>query len=317
MELIRVDSICDHPAELEHEEDGVIMEPPFYGALDGFSEPYSYLHPPRPFNDFTGGEMIVKTVKRNFLGANPALPIEAYLQLANAGIKKMLAAEELPVGNAGLMPGAVFAVAKVEVKTIKFIQGGDCLIVWHFADGKIDFTRNQAYGHVSHNLRTIEEILAKNSGNRKEMWVEFAPILSRRREQDINNPLSANNYAVLNSQPDIMKCWIAGEIPLRNLTTLLVFTDGFAHYEQTSPDKIAFLAAKLIDDYHRKRLASGQKETLNQMLAEKRAEAKTCIKLSYIDRDEAAAVALEFGDKEQKVKVSYFSRQELKSLCPA
>ena len=70
------------------------------------------------------------------------------------------------------------------------------------------------------------------------------------------------------------------------LKTLIIFSDGFVDYNETSPEKISGLAERIINDYE-------TLPNLGIMLAEKR---KKDHGNSYIAHDEASAIALEFKD---------------------
>lgn len=318
MVLINYDWICDHPPELGQKEDEVIIKERerIFAVLDGFNAPYNYKNPTKFFKGRTGGEMVVQTIKETFLQINSVLPLENGIFFANMMVKKELEKEGLSLKNAGLIPAASFVFAKIEEDSVRFVQGGDCLAVWQFNSGEIGFTHNQAYLHVALNLQTIKEIMEGNGGNRKEMWAEFAPTLSQRRQQDINNSESETGYAAINGQPSITKCWQKMEIPLKGLKTILLFSDGFIHYDETNKEKLPIFTEKLFKDYlyGREFLDLSIKATLERMLARKREE-KMDSKTSHVDRDEATAIALEF-DADEKEKSPVSSQTVIKALCP-
>ena len=301
MALKKAYSICDH-GTAEHHEDGYIAQYPLYAVIDGLSEPHSYKNPLKLFNGLSGGEMIVEVVKKVFSSIYPQPSLEEYVLIINNMIQRVLETEGFSIKNAGLIPGASFVFAKIEDTAVRILQGGDCLAVWRFASGEIGFIPNQAYRHVSQNLQTIHEILARNEGNRKEMWVEFYPILSQRRQRDINNSTLESGYAVLNGQPNVVKCWQKREIPIRGLNTLLLFSDGFVPYYETSDEKMEQLAERLLNEYK----DSEYKDkvlTLKEMLERKRREKSRKGKPSYIKHDEATALVLEFDNSEEPEKL--------------
>ncbi len=166
-------------------------------------------------------------------------------------------------------------------------------IVWLFGryiSGEIGFTINKAYAHVVLNLKTIDKIMERNGGNQEEMWIEFCPILIKRRQRDINNPESSFGYAALNGQPDITRCWQIRGIPMEGLKTLILFSDGFVPYYKTSNERIGQLATTLLSDYQDRGL------TLEEMLEKKRKEESQKGKVSYVKHDEATALVLEFDN---------------------
>lgn len=118
------------------------------------------------------------------------------------------------------------------------------------------------------------------------MWVDFCPILGQRRLQDTNNPRSAAGYAVLNGQPVFRELWQKIEIPTHNLRYLLLFSDGFIPYGLTRNEmKLAKDVAKIYE-------TAG----VPTLLRRKRRTDKKNEKKSYIARDEATAVAIEFSE---------------------
>lgn len=271
----------------DYREDICIARYPFYGIVDGFSEPHSHLKPALLFNGMSGGEMIAEISWNVFNDVSPHLSPKEIVPLINILIEKILNKQQgITVSNAGAIPGASFILAKISEKKVELVQAGDCLAVWQLGSGEIGFTKNQAYAHVNRNLRIINKILDRNGNNWDEMWVEFSPILSQRRQKDINNPKSANGYAVLNGQPDMTKCWQAQEIPVQTLRRMILFSDGFIHYHDTSDEKIAGLAESL--------LFYSQKLELAEMLAIKRIKEAKDAKTSFIAYDEASVILLEF-----------------------
>lgn len=288
MALTRIFCICDH-GTAGHKEDGLICNRPFYVVIDGFSEPHSPQKPPVSFDGMTGGEMIVGVAEETLSDINPVSSLEECISQINGKIHDNLIRYGLPQENAGRIPGAAFIFLKIEKEAVRLVQGGDCLAVWLFKSGEIGYTINQAFGHVAGNLRIIREILERNGGNREEMWIENLPVLSERRQRDINNPLSKDGYAALNGQSAIQKCWQFLSVPVKDLKIMLIFSDGFISYSKTSNERIAGLAAKLMEDYQ-----GGL--TLEEMLKAKRKEEMGDAKTSYITHDEATALALEFDD---------------------
>jgi serine/threonine protein phosphatase PrpC len=290
MALKRVYSIWAPAEPRSPREDLYINKYPFFNVLDGASEPHSIVKPSISFSEMTGGRMVVEEAASIFKIASPDSELEDNIFWANREIEKKIKQKELPLNNAGLIPLASFVFTKIARETVKIIQGGDCLAAWSYSSGEIGFTINKAYAHVVLNLKTIDKIIERNGGDRKEMWVEFCPILIMRRQRDINNPESKFGYAALNGQSDIIRCWQIREIPMEGLKTLILFSDGFVPYYKTSNERICQLATTLLSGYQEKRLS------LEEMLERKRKEESQKGKVSYVKHDEATATVLEFDD---------------------
>lgn len=271
------------PGTAERSEDGVINNWPFFGVIDGLSAPYHYKMEPICFDGMTGGEMVRKVVLETFSAANPSLPLEEVILQANQKISEFQVARGIPIERSDLLAGACFAFAKLGIRTSELIQGGDCFGVWVYKNGEIGVTKNQAYQHVSENLRIIAEIMRRVNWNRNEMWVEFFPTLSKFRLRDINQK-TRTGYALLNGQSTIKKYWQKIRIPMARIEFLILFTDGLIWYPESANEKK--MAEKVVSAY--------EKWGLRGVLNEKRRAEKKNAKTLYIDQDEATAMAIEF-----------------------
>jgi len=270
----------------EKREDGFIVNPPFFGVVDGFSAPYHYKMEQNFFDEMSGGEMVRQVVLETFYGAKPNSSLEDLILQVNRRIGEIQTAQRIPIDRSDLLAGASFAFVKVKVEaeTIEVIQGGNCFAVWQHVSGKIGTTKNQAFYHEADANLEISLLLEKHKGNRKEMWVDFYPILCKMRRRDYNNPNSETGFAVLNGQSQLAQCWQKVEIPLREIEILLLYTDGFTRLALNGEKRELKL---LVSIY--------QKERLNQILKETRQIETKLKKSSYIDYQEATAVAVKFG----------------------
>ncbi|MDD2696906.1 MAG: hypothetical protein PHE52_01980 [Candidatus Pacebacteria bacterium] len=284
MNIEKIESVYSQGTS-KQKEDGFVVNYPFFGVVDGFSAPFSYKAPPMLFSRRTGGEMVRKTVLETFYSASSSTPLEDLLLRANQKVAKIQMSRGIPLERTDLLAAVSFVFARLDKDVITLIQGGDCLAVWSYGPEEFGVTKNQAYLHVSGNLKIIEGLLRKNHNDVAEMWVDFCPILSQRRLQDTNNPESKAGYAVLNGQPVFKELWQKIEIPTRNLRYLLLFSDGFIPYGLTQDE--TKLAKDVISIYE----AAG----IPTLLRRKRRTDKKNEKKSYIARDEATAVAIEFS----------------------
>lgn len=272
----------------EHREDGFIVNPPFFGVIDGFSAPHSPQNPLILFDGESGGEIIRRIALESFYSANGDWSLENVVMVTNKLIRKFQADHGIPEDRADLLAAASFVFLKIEKDKIKILQGGDCLVAWHLTSGEVGTIRNQAYGHVARNLKIIAKLMKKHQGDRVKMWNEFFTTLSGFRLQDINNPKSKTSYAALNGQQRLPNCWQKIEMPLEKLRSLLLFSYGFVPYRETKPeDKLQnILAGTLCIEYH----AGGLKRILSR---KRKSDAKKAVS-SHITYDEATAIALSF-----------------------
>lgn len=281
--MLRVQAVYDQ-GTADHQEDGFGVHFPFLVIADGLSAPYSPGRPPVLSEGMSGGEMVRETILRMLYSSTRNSSLERIILHANEIVGEIQRNRGIPLDNAGLLAGAAFVFARIGTETIEIIQGGDCLAVWSYDSGRFGATRNQAYPHCSANLKIIATLMQKQNGNRGKMWEDFLPILSDRRQMDMNNQMSVSGFAVLNGQPTITKCWQKLEIPVAGLRLLLLFTDGLLTPYDESANEMS-MAQRLIADY--------QELGLEGMLGKKRLE-ESKRQLSYTDQEEATAIVVVF-----------------------
>lgn len=264
------------------QEDGFIINEPFFGVVDGFSPPYSPTNPKILFNGLSGGEMVRRQIQSVFYSAHPLVPLDQLLLLANDKIRLTQAQYGIYNDNPGLLAGASFVFAKIEQEIIQIIQGGDCLAVWLLSSGEINSTDNQAYAHVTDNLNTIKKLMKRNQGNRRKMWDEFLPILSERRNQDCNRP-TEKGYAVLNGDPTVEQYWQTIIVPTEEVEKMILFSDGLIQYEETAD--MNRLSGNLLQAYS----MSGIKDLLDRKRLQEIARSQD----SYVSHEEVTAVVIQ------------------------
>jgi hypothetical protein len=229
--------------------------------------------------------MIRKIVLETFYSANKKEALEKIALKANSKIGEFQLKEGIPINRPDLLAGCSFVFVKIKKKKIEIIQGGDCLAVWKYKDGKFGATRNYAFRHVSRNLKIIANFMRKHKGDRKKMWIDFVPILAEMRRRDINNPKIETGFAVLNGQTKLKECWQKIEIPIENLEIMLLFSDGLIPYGETANE----------NELAKKTIALYKKKGLDGLLQRKRKIDKKQEKKSYIAQDEATAISIKFA----------------------
>lgn len=232
-------------------EDGHFEKPPFFGVTDGYSEPYCRLHPHKKFRGrMSGGELISRLTEQFF--AERALDEDALnfdlrklVTELNIIIRAEFRENNFPIDDAGQIPSAFFAIARVnrEEGIVEVVQTGDCLTLWIEKDGKIGITQDQNRRHVDARYKEIlllqQRIAAEKYGVALEevspedhreiitdMWIQFHPILEEARRKDTNNPASPAGFGALNGQPELEKMLFYQKLPMEKITDLVLLTDG-------------------------------------------------------------------------------------------
>lgn len=109
--------ICDH-GSASHREDTLIENYPFYAVIDAFSEPHSPKMPQSLFGKSTGGEIICETVNQGLSSANSEYNLDAVIIDISLSICDKFLKKEMPINDAGRIPGASFIFAKIEKEKI-------------------------------------------------------------------------------------------------------------------------------------------------------------------------------------------------------
>ena len=223
MIIRQIETLYD-PGTTKVVEDGTIVNPPFFGVVDGFSMPYCG-EPPR-FDGLSGGQMVKKCAVGTFHQATPAMSLEQVTDKARhqiAVFHKSIQAE-----TPDQMAGASFAVAKIADGVIDIFQGGDSLIIWISRDLQFHITENRFYPTEVTLRNMISQLMKRHNGDRTAMWREFLPFMREVRKTTINR-----KHAILNGQPEMMSLMqrIVIDHP-ENLALMIFLTDGFVPFSQ-------------------------------------------------------------------------------------
>lgn len=262
-------------------EDGFVINPPFFGVIDGTSEPKHFIGKGISFDGLSGGEKVRQIILETFYAAKNNESLEKVILRTNEKLKNLWRKQRIPLNRSDLIAGAVFAFAKVNSKKVEIIQGGDCFALWVNKSNKIGVTKNQVYFDTFWAQKTIAELMKKHRGDRKKMWLDFYKPLCRLRLRD-DNKKTKTGFAILNGQSSLKKCWQKIKIPIKGLKFLLLFSDGFVPFKKEKE-----LAKETVKFY--------QKGGLNYILKKKREHEKKTEKKSYRVFDEATAIALDFS----------------------
>lgn len=279
MKMLKIEVIYDKGTAKDL-EDGLVINPPFYGVIDGTSEPKHFIGKGSSFNKMSGGEIVRKIILETFHTAKNEESLEEMLFRANKKIRSLWKKHKIPLNRSDLTAGAVFAFVKIESEKVKIIQGGDCFVLWARNSQKIGITRNQVYLHELDARKVITKLMKKYKGDRKKMWLDFYEPLCQLRLRDMNKKIKTG-YAILNGQPSLKRYWQKTEIPIEGLKLLLLFTDGLVPLKKENE-----LAGEVLKLYKKGGLSNVLQMARN---FEERREKK-----SYRVSDEATAIAIKF-----------------------
>ena len=277
--MLKIEAIYDK-GTAEEIEDGLLINPPFFGVIDGTSEPNHFIGKGLSFEGMSSGEMVRKIILDAFYNAKSNESLEKVLLRANGKIRNLWYECKISLNRSDLIAGAVFVFIKIDSKKVKILQGGDCLSLWLNTSGKIGIAKNQTYLHELEAQKMIAQLMKKHKGDRQKMWQEFYQPLSKLRLRDTNKR-TKTGFAILNGQPSLKNCWQKIEIPIKNLKLLLLFSDGFVPFK-----KVVDMAKETVKFY--------KKGGLNYILQKKRRFEKKTEKISYRVFDEATAIAIGF-----------------------
>ncbi len=264
----------------------------YVGVADGVSGLYIPSEGPMKFGKRSGGQLATAVLQKTFSQA-PLPGLESIDQVVMrasvelADILKICIPELTKDSYATLvagLPGATFAVAKLDARRLEITQCGDCLALWEMRDGTIGATKNQVYLHDTQARQTIAQLMEKHGGDRGKMWAEFTPILAQWRVDHINTRTTLMSYGLFNGQQELLDLIRPFVLPRREIRTLILATDGLFFYPETGDEKS--LAEKAFDLF--------KQGGLEAILADTRRLEETERASSHIDHAEATAIAIEF-----------------------
>ncbi|MBI3046057.1 MAG: hypothetical protein HYY86_00720 [Candidatus Harrisonbacteria bacterium] len=264
-------------------EDRLVFHPPFFGVLDGVSGLYDPAVGPRLFGGKSGGQKAVEIVDEVFTQANDSDELIAVVKKANARLREFSESQGIDMNRADLLPGMAFAFVKIGEDGIQILQGGDCYAVWEKTNGEIGATSNQNILNEEECINIINNIIKKYHGDRNRAWLEYMPISAKLRIERVNKNLD-KKAVVLNGQSGAENSWYKTTLPLKELKTLLLFTDGMIEFaESRNADEMGKV---ILGAYHRQGLVG--------MLSRIREIESKRTHMTHIAQAEATALAIEF-----------------------
>lgn len=264
-------------------EDRIIVQPPFFGVLDGVSGLYNPTTGPNFFDGKTGGQKAVDIVQEFFSRAKAGDDLSAVIKSANAKLREFSQSNGIELDRADLLPGMMFAFAKITENEVEIIQAGDSYAAWEKINGEIGVTPNQNFFDEEEKIEILNKLIEKHGGDYEKIWAEYMPISAKLRIERVNKNLPKRLIA-LNGQLAGENYWYKIILPRRELKILLLFTDGMAKFSE-SRDAEA-MGKAIFSAYHRQNLAG--------MLARIREIENMRSQPTHIKNAEATAIAVEF-----------------------
>ena len=263
-------------------EDGLIFFPPcFFGVTDGTSAVSAPGKKKKLFDEKTGGQLVSQTICNAF-GVAPSIHLlDRTLKRTNVKLRTALVKHGVDINDSALAPAACFAVIKINRLAVDIIQGGDCLVVWEYKDGRADALAHQNYECERFLVNTIRTLMEKYDGNRLKMQKELYPILKKKRRKTYNKP---GGICMFNGQNVFSKFWQAKTLIKSGLKTIIIFSDGFVPLSWTENSKM--LAKKVIEHH--------EQGGLKNVLLKTRKLAKEEKNQTHEYYPEATAIAVNF-----------------------
>lgn len=307
---MEIDSLCDQGSS-KAREDGYFVTLPFVGVMDGVSDPHDRDHPQVKFRDgrLTGGEATSRIIEEFFIqrstGQDAATQdLRDLILEANQLVGNEFKDHGFSLDSPETLPGATFAIAKIDEKRVEIIQAGDCFALWVNKESEVAITSmqtRQLEAEADEDAERIQRRIAKEKYNleleevnpaqvkeiREEMWREYLPVWIETRRRYVNNPSNPHGHGLLNGQTALKEMWFHRVLERDSLETLLLFTDGLTPHWKTVKDKNDIELGRMI-------YSSYRKGGLKGILEDTRALDKQVKGVSWGDAAEAAAVAVEF-----------------------
>ncbi len=261
-------------------EDGLFAKNPFFAVLDGSGayEPAGKIR----YRNQSSGQAVRDLVRKEFSLLKPKKPLRDLMLAINRKVglfqkNKM----NVRLERSDLLAGVCLAAIKVGPNSIECAQAGDCYILWVSKKDQPAITPNQSFLCEKAELKIIRKLMIKHSGDRKKMWQDFAPELAASRLKRVNKKVR-DGYGFLNGQTEFAQCLNSFSLTRNKVRNILLFSDGLAYFPDTKNPKT--LTNKVWALY--------KKGGFRAVLQNTRDKQKKHVGRSYVDYDEATAIAI-------------------------
>lgn len=253
-------------------EDELLIKDNLFAVFDGMSS----LVPYHNKEGETGGKLASRTAKEIFAKNNKSLK-ELAIE-ANRKILDDMKKEDINTNKKESLWSTFVAVIRLEDEIAQFFQIGDCLIIKINKNGEYKLV-TPYYNHDVNTLLLWKQLAKQGITN---LWDSVKYHTDKvRREMNIN-------YGTMNGEPEAINFFNIGEVPLKNIKSLILFTDGlFIPKEHPEKPEDWDLFVKLYQE-------SGLKGLLEYVRAIEKAD-PNCIKYPrFKQHDDVAAIGISF-----------------------
>ncbi|MEZ4753463.1 MAG: hypothetical protein R3A13_04025 [Bdellovibrionota bacterium] len=298
------------PGTISRIEDYLIFNPEIgvLGLFDGTSEVHTpstgvkkvfeVKSPQSPMKDFhlvgaQGGALLARNLlNRLKLEGNADVDLKSLLSKINRALSEYFKSHTVgdnkniygttPASKPAM--GGVIARLNPETECLEIAAWGDVRAAWRTQDGKVNITDDQLKLHDAEMYEKIAEIRAKCGDDKSAMWDEFAPFLEVKRNERVNNHQHPKGYCVLNGDTSFLEAIQYFEIPIREVSTLVLFTDGMVNRHP----------AETPDDLAQDVISAFEQGNISRFLDETRKREQAASKVSHVAHGEASFIGLRF-----------------------
>ncbi len=219
-----VDRLQDVPPAVKYREDGYVLESPYYGVIDGVSEPYA--GKPREYAPGVSIGMLVRQcIEQNTRELELDLSLDQAVLHLNQRVADLQTSLGLKIAEPWTTGAAGFAFVKLGLERIEIAQAADCFAIWQLTDGSVGITANQVK-QFDRSTRQVFERAEQATGSPAAAWQAFAPELERARRANTNRLGAPLAYGVMNGQPELVQFLCYRSFPTRQVQRILLCTDG-------------------------------------------------------------------------------------------
>jgi serine/threonine protein phosphatase PrpC len=187
-------------------EDAVVIEKNIYGVFDGASSLDNAI-----FEKYkTGGMMASSTAGQVF--SKNHFPLMQLGRQANTAILSKMKTHQVNLRQRHTLWSTSAAVVRLGQNTLEWLQTGDAYIILVYTDDSYKVLVDQA----DHDYETLMMLKKKHSHQDRAFKQQVKKIRSNMNR----------TYGVLNGEPDAVDFFNSGFLPLDDVKTILLFTDG-------------------------------------------------------------------------------------------
>lgn len=253
-------------------EDEILLKDNVFGVFDGMTNLVGFVNQ----EGKTGGKLAVEIARQVFL--EDKRPLKELAILANRQIRDGMKKAGVNLLSKEAQWSTMVAIVRIKDGEADFFQIGDCLILAIHKDGNYKLLTE----YRDHDLKTMtlwKELAEKKV---KNIWDRLKSQIDKvRKEANIN-------YGCLNGDEVAVKFFNFGKIGLKNVKSLVLFTDGLIipkENPQSAEDWSLF-----IETYQK----TGLKGLLNYIRSLEKSDPNCWKYPRFKQHDDVAAIGIDF-----------------------